>query len=166
MNQVPLFNDDFVQYLRKALAAMTSKKHRHVSEGDDDVSSWAHLTDDQRAAQARETGIGDHVGVGEYHEPFDWYRRIFDLARQHNIRVIGVRYPVHPQYSAQAPVTKIAEIDGFLRERGMTGIVDMRDAFADPKSFDDPDHLNGREADAFLRILGERLNESLSASSK
>jgi hypothetical protein len=165
MNQVPLFNDDFVQYLRKVFASMTSKSHRSVSEDADNVSSWVQLTDAQRAEKARETGIGDHAGVGEFSEPFDWYKKIFALAREHNIRVIGVRYPVHPLYAAEAPPAKIAAIDRFLRDEGMTGIVDMRDAFNDPRSFDDPDHLNSQEADAFLRILDDRLKESLSARS-
>jgi hypothetical protein len=165
MNQVPLFNDDFVQYLRKVFASMTSKSHRSVSEDADNVSSWVQLTDAQRAEKARETGIGDHAGVGEFSEPFDWYKKIFALAREHNIRVIGVRYPVHPLYAAEAPPAKIAAIDRFLRDEGMTGIVDMRDAFNDPRSFDDPDHLNSQEADTFLRILDDRLKESLSARS-
>jgi hypothetical protein len=160
LDQVPLFNNDFVQYLRKAVAARFS--HGAAASATDDVEgTWSTLSDVARAAEARSTGKMDHVGVGQYAQPFRWYARILAVARSHNVRVIGVRFPVHPEYSAQAPPAKVALIDDFLRRHGITEIIDLRDLVTDPAEFDDPDHVNGQGTAVMVRELEERLHRPL-----
>src|SRR5207253_740314 len=90
LNQVPLFNNDFVQYLRKNVSNSLSRRRSPVVAADASDASWQALSGQQRSAIARDTGIGDHHGVGEHKEPFYWYARIFALARARHIRVIGL----------------------------------------------------------------------------
>src|SRR5882757_7735321 len=113
LQQVPLFNEDFLQYFRKDLGVFLSHTKPHARAGDDPLA-WSRLTDEQRKASAIDTGRGDHEGIGEVQPPFVWYTRILDLARARHVRVIGVRFPVNAGYSAQAPAEKVAQIDAFL----------------------------------------------------
>jgi hypothetical protein len=171
LDQVPLFNDDFVQYLRKAIPASFSRRHSAAPRGDAAVSpegaetSWQTLSDAERAEEARKTGAMDHRGVGHEKQPFYWYGRILDLARARGLTVVGVRFPVHSEYSAQVSSAEVARIDEFLRGRGVTKIVDLRDALRDPAYFDDPDHLNQRGAAKVLTLLAPQVDHLIFAGS-
>jgi hypothetical protein len=171
LDQVPLFNNDLVQYLRKAIPASLTRRHSAAPRGDAAVSAegedttWQSLSDAERAEEARKTGAMDHRGVGQEKQPFYWYGRMLDLARQRGITVIGVRFPVHSQYSAQVASADVARIDEFLRSRGVTKIVDLRDALSDPAYFDDPDHLNQRGAAKVLTLLAPQVDHLIFAGS-
>jgi hypothetical protein len=58
LDQVPLFNNDFVQYLRKAIPASLTRRHSAAPRGDAAVSAegedttWQSLSDAERARQA------------------------------------------------------------------------------------------------------------------
>jgi hypothetical protein len=110
---------------------------------------------------AIETGKGDHEGIGDVERPFMWYARILDLARARHLRVIGVRFPVHPGYSSQAPTAKVAEIDAFLMSHGVSQIIDLRNALTDPRDFEDPDHVNEIGVAPLVAILEQRLHRPL-----
>jgi hypothetical protein len=161
LTRIPLFNSDFIQYLRKSFSFKMS--HRGPTSADDAVrasdtdSSWHTLTDEQRAAIARKTGVEDHHGVGEHPMSFYWYSRIFALAREHHLRIIGLRLPVHPQYRAQVAPERLAEIDAFMRKEGVTQITDLGDILSNPLDFDDPDHVNQEGAAKLLRILSDNI---------
>jgi hypothetical protein len=169
MNQVPLFNDDFAQYLRKVsakrLAAAISKiqpRPACAAKFKSSVGqSWQQLSVAERKAKARATGLMDHKGVGEYPEPFTWYRKILEIARSHHVRVIGVRFPVDRCYASQVPAERIAIIDGFLRRNGIYRILDLRYLFTNPAYFDDADHVNARYADTLVAVLEKRLGVQL-----
>lgn len=171
LDQVPLFNNDFVQYLRKAIPASFSRKHSAAPRGDAAVSAegadttWQSLSDEERAEEARKTGAMDHKGVGQEKQPFYWYGRLLDLARERGLTVIGVRFPVHSQYSAQVSSEDVVKIDAFLRGKGVTKIVDLRDALSDPAYFDDPDHLNQRGAAKVLTLLAPQVDHLIFAGS-
>jgi len=159
LSQVPLFNDDFLQYLREFVAESLPGAHRKVRN--EDGPRWRELTETQRYGIAGSTGSGDHEGIGDYEEPFTWYKRILDLAREHNARVIAVRYPVHWQYSAWAPPAKVARIQERLRAAGLKDYVDLHDAITDPAQFDDPDHVTAQAAPVLLHLLEEKLRQPL-----
>jgi hypothetical protein len=159
LSQVPLFNDDFLQYLRELVSSHLPGAHRGVKGAPGPL--WSGLSETQRYTIASATGAGDHTGIGDLEEPFTWYRRILDLARERNVRVIGVRYPVHWQYSAWARPDKVARIDERLRAAGLKDYVDLHDAIKDPAQFDDADHLNTRAAPVVLQMLEERLRRPL-----
>lgn len=160
LQQVPLFNEDFLQYFRKDLGAALTHSQRHArAEGD--PLSWSRLSDEERMKEAVETGRGDHEGIGAAAQPFVWYQRILDLARARHVRVIGVRFPVHPGYSSQAPAAKVAEIDSFLLSRGVSQVIDLRDALTDPRDFEDEDHVNEIGAVPLVQLLQQKLQRPL-----
>jgi hypothetical protein len=160
LQQVPLFSEDFLQYFRKDLGVLLSHAPSHA-RGEGDPLAWSRLTDQERMASAVETGREDHAGEGEYPAPFKWYTRILDLARARHVRVIGVRFPVHPGYSGQASAAQVAELDSFLRQHGVAQIIDLRNALTDPKDFEDPDHVNEFGAVPVVKMLEERLQMRL-----
>lgn len=163
LDQVPLLNDDFLQYLRKLVTSRASHAKAGASAdtgpadttpaGDAGRSRWADLPESERIARARQTGRMDHQGVGDHPESFEWYGRILTLARDRGIRVIGVRYPVHPAYAAQEDPSSAAAVDQFLTGHGMERIVDLRRLFDDPESFDDADHVRPSRAPQLLSAL-------------
>jgi hypothetical protein len=162
LQQVPLFSEDFLQYFRKDLGVLLTHSAQHArAEGD--PLAWSRLTEAQRSTAALETGQGDHDGIGAVQAPFVWYARIVDLARARHVRVIGVRFPVHPGYSAQAPADKVAAIDSFLLRAGVSQIIDLRDALTDPKDFEDADHVNEMGAPLVLTMLEQKLRRPLTA---
>jgi hypothetical protein len=162
LEQVPLFSGDFLQYFRKDLSARL-KQSPTLARGQGDPSAWGRLSEAQRSKEAVETGEGDHDGIGAVEQPFVWYARILDLARARHVRVIGVRFPVHPGYSAQAPAAKVAQLDSFLLAHGVAQIIDLRDALTDPRLFEDPDHLNERGAEQIVPLLEQKLQRPLIA---
>jgi hypothetical protein len=160
LQQVPLFNEDYLQYFRKDLGSVLAHK-KMKARGAGDPLAWSRLTEQQRLESAVETGKGDHEGVGESQVPFGWYQRILDVAREHNVKVIGVRFPVNPGYSAQISPAKVRELDAWLTSHGVTQIIDLRDALTDPRDFEDEDHLNERGAAKAVKILEGRLQRRI-----
>ena len=74
-----------------------------------------------------------------------------------DVRVIGVRFPVNPGYSAQITPDKVAALNNFLTSHGVSEIIDLRNALSDPRDFEDEDHLNDAGAVKVVKILEERL---------
>jgi len=83
------------------------------------------------------------------------------VAREHNVKVIGVRFPVHPGYSGQVPAQKVAELDGWLTAHGVSEIIDLRNELTDPRDFEDEDHLNETGAAKIVKILEARLQRRI-----
>jgi hypothetical protein len=160
LQQVPLFNEDFLQYFRKDLGAMLAHT-KTKARGAGDPLAWSRLTDEQRLESAVETGKGDHDGVGDSQVPFGWYQRMLDVAREHHVKVIGVRFPVHPGYSGQISAQKVEELNTWLTSHGVTEIIDLRNALTDPRDFEDEDHLNETGAAKAVKILEERLQRRI-----
>jgi hypothetical protein len=79
------------------------------------------------------------------------------------VRVIGVRYPVHPEYAAAASAS-IKEVDEFLRANGVSQIVDLQNLFTTPTAFDDADHVKPSRADELLRSIGAATGVTLTTS--
>ena len=160
LQQVPLFNEDFLQYFRKDLGTMFART-KTKARGAGDPLAWSRLTDEQRQSSAVETGQGDHAGVGDSQVPFVWYQRILDEAREHQVRVIGVRFPVHPGYSAQVSAQQVASLDTWLTSHGVTQVIDLRNALTDPRDFEDEDHVNEAGAAKVVKILESRLQRRI-----
>jgi hypothetical protein len=160
LQQVPLFSEDYLQYFRRDLGVLLTHSARDARAGGDPVT-WSRLTDAERMKEAVETGRGDHEGIGTVAQPFMWYARILDLARARHVQVIAARFPVHPGYAAQAPAAKVAEIDSFLLQAGVSQIIDLRDALTDPQDFGDPDHVNEVGAAALVKVLEQKLQRSI-----
>jgi hypothetical protein len=161
-NLVPLFNDDFVQYLKMDIV----KAWKHPPSGADDEDTdagWLSHPQEERERIARETGIGDHRGIGAHPEPFQWYARIVTLARAHGIHVIAVRYPSTPEYFESVSPQDEAIIDHGLAAAGVTDILDYRRVFADASYFKDPDHLSAKGVAALMQLLESQTHRKLRA---
>lgn len=163
LDQVPLFNDDFVQYLRKAIAKRMTTPSSTVQSGPAEAAPvlWENLSDSERTAKAVETGVMDHKGVGEYEEPFFWYRRLLDLAHAYKVRVVGVRFPVHSAYAAEISPERVTAIDDVLRRHGIAEILDFRNLFTNPTHFRDADHVKGQYGEALVCAIEKRLGVQL-----
>jgi hypothetical protein len=162
LQEVPLFNEDFLQYFRKELGVMLAHSAPHA-RGEGDPLAWSRLSEEQRTRAATETGKGDHEGVGTLPQPFFWYRRTVELAQARHVRVIGVRFPVNSAYAAQAPANEVARIDAFIRAAGVERILDLRAAVTDPRDFEDEDHLNETGAAVMVQRLQQELQRPLLA---
>jgi hypothetical protein len=160
LQQIPLFNADFLQYFRKDLGAMLSHA-KTKPRGAGDPLAWSRLTDEQRRASATETGQGDHAGIGDSQIPFEWYRRILDVAREHHVKVIGVRFPVNSGYSAQVSAQQVAALDRWLTSHGVTQVIDLRNGLTDPRDFEDEDHLNEAGAAKVIKMLEQKLRRRI-----
>jgi hypothetical protein len=156
LNQVPLMNDDYTQYLRKLVMMSFKSKKEDPLRDLAKKSSWVRLTESARAQLARKVGTSDHQEIGKHDEPFVWYRRILELAHAHHVRVIALKMPVHPLYAATSPPDRNAAIDLFLHRSGVAQIVDLRNLLSDPSDFDDPDHISPRAAERVLKELARQ----------
>ena len=150
-NLVPLFNDDFVQYLKRDIAH--TLKPARDADSEENEAEWQLLPQGERERIARETGELDHRDIGANPEPFEWYARIASLAREHGIRVIAVRYPGSAEYFQTVTPEEDATIDRALAAAGVEKPLDFRHIFADATYFKDPDHLSRKGVIAFMQIL-------------
>jgi hypothetical protein len=158
-NLVPLFNDDFVQYLKVRLSQTVKRTRSDTS--DEEETRWQRLPQAERARLAREGGEMDHAGIASHPEPFEWYARIVALARAHGLRVIAIRYPATAEYLESVTPAQAAAVDRALAAAGVTEVLDFRYAFSDVSYFKDPDHLSNRGIDALLRLIETRTRRKL-----
>jgi hypothetical protein len=158
-NLVPLFNDDFVQYLKRDIAQ--SFKPAHAEDLEETEGAWQRLPEAERERVARETGAGDHLGIGLHTEPFEWYARIVALAREHGVRVIAVRYPATAEYFESVTPAEDELVERALAAAGVTEVLDFRHAFSDASYFKDPDHLSRKGVAALLQLLEDRTQQRL-----
>src|ERR1700733_7272013 len=158
-NLVPLFNDDFVQYLKVRFSQTV--KHTRADTSDEDEAHWQHLPQAEREREAREVGAMDHAGIGLHPEPFEWYARIVSLAHAHGLRVIAVRYPATAEYLESVAPAQTNAVDRAVAAAGVTEIFDFRFAFTDASYFKDPDHLSKKGIDELLRLIETRDHRKL-----
>jgi hypothetical protein len=159
LGTVPLFNDDFVQYLKKKISV--SLKREPATEVRDDAQAWLALSDAEREKQAAATGIGDHRGIGTHQEPFLWFERISALARSRGVHIIAIQYPSHPAYIRGITAQSDALVNAELARLGITDVIDLRNAFSDPSLFKDEDHVSRKGAITLLRLLSKRTGRQL-----
>lgn len=161
-NLVPLFNDDFVQYLKLDLAK--SWKHSPRADAAEETDAgWLNRPQAERERIARQTGVGDHRGIGAHPEPFQWYARIVSLARAHGVHVIAVRYPSTAEYFESVTPEDDAIIERGLAAAGVTEILDYRRVFADVTFFKDPDHLSSKGVSTLMQLLESQTHRKLRA---
>jgi hypothetical protein len=160
LDSVPLFNDDFVQYLKKRIAGTLKREGRRAPQQEDQVS-WVRLSESERTAIARSTGEEDHEGIGSHREPFEWLERIADLARAHHVRVVAILYPAHASYLQSISAEAAATVHDELTAAGIQQVLDFRGAITDPRFFSDPDHLNREGAIVLLRLIDARIGQQL-----
>jgi hypothetical protein len=161
LGTLPLFNDDFVQYLKKKVS-VSFKREKPQVRGEDAVV-WAGLTEAEREKAARTTGVEDHAGIGAHRELFTWYERIAALAHENGIRIVAVMYPSHAAYIDAIPAEADEMVQAELAAVGIREVLDFRRSFDDPSYFSDPDHVSRKGAIALLQLMGIRTGHVLLA---
>lgn len=151
--QVPLFNDDFVQYLRKSMVEKLTGPHTEHRDAAIHAHAWAELPRDEQYKRAHSTGTDDHAGLGESARPIEWYKRLVALAHEHGIKIVAVRYPGDSAYFEMVTQQQVASIDSALKSIGIADLLDLRFHFADAIYFTDEDHVNQKGAFEVLRLL-------------
>lgn len=97
--------------------------------------------------------------------PVQWkyVRKIVAFARQHNIRVVFLACPLHPQFARQIPERLFTEIEHWisgLQARSFPVEYYNYSHYSLPKNcFYDSDHLNGKGAAVFTKIVMDRLRK-------
>jgi hypothetical protein len=157
-NVVPLFNDDFVQYLKKDLHV---KLQRALPGAAVATTAWQDMPDETRQLRASATGKGDHQGVGDEPAPLLWYRRTIEIAREHGVQVIAIRLPADAAYLAQLSEHGKAVVDRELIQLGVDSVVELGNAIPQPQLFEDEDHVNPQGAALVLCLLHARTGVSL-----
>lgn len=155
--QIPLFNDDFVQFLR----AQIRPRSREQPDEQGAASVWSDLEESTREEIAESVGRMDHRGVGEWEEPFEWYERIVELARQHGVRIVAVRYPAEPAYFLGLSEEGAAKVDKEFERLGISSILDFRRSLTSPEQFKDSDHVSAEGARDLLMLMESRLGIEL-----
>ncbi|HKT73124.1 MAG TPA: hypothetical protein VJQ47_09555 [Steroidobacteraceae bacterium] len=163
LGSVPLFNDDFVQYLKKRITMSLKGETPALVRGEEAVP-WETLTDAEREAQAVSTGKMDHAGIGAHPEPFLWYERIAALAVAHHVHIVAVLYPAHPGYINSVPSGADARVAAELAALHITDVLDFRHAFSQPSYFSDPDHVSRKGAIALLELISTRTGHNILAA--
>lgn len=153
MDQVSLFNDDFVKYLRESISRY---RRGHQPEADGLGTPWYKLPQSERDRIATETGRGDHFGVSAESEGMKWFARIVALAKERRLRLVAIRLPAHPLYFAPLSADSTLAVDSRIAELGVQEVHDFRFIFDDPAYFEDPDHLSEKGMLAFLPLLEQR----------
>lgn len=153
MDSFPLFNDDYLKYLRESL----SQYRRHnTATIVDAVPKWEALSEAERAKEATATGQGDHAGVSHESDGMRWYEQLVALTREHGVKLVAVRMPAQAQYFSSLSPETMQAVDTELARLGAPSVYDFRYAFSDPSFFIDPDHLSERGTMAFLRLFADR----------
>lgn len=154
---VPLFNDNYIEYLNQDLQNIISGKKKEVGLEQhlrEDESLWStRFTAQKRLERAIATGKADHRGVMEDPVLPQYYRKIIDLCVARHIRIIGVRYPAMQAYLAQLPAENSLKLEAFLKELPFETILDYRDFSQDPRLYHNEDHLNEDGARLLLRQM-------------
>jgi len=151
MNIVPLFNDDYAQYMRTKFGAVLKRSAGIRMPPPKPV--WFLLSEEERISRAHRTGLSDHVQLDEFDEPYLWIERIVALTRAHNVRLIGVRYPAHPAYASAATPDRMERIHDRVAQLGVQDVRDFRSTFSRPECFTDADHLSPAGALVLARML-------------
>lgn len=89
-------------------------------------------------------------------------RMVVKIGREHGIRILGIKYPLTPEYRGLAEAGfKGQRVDEILRAEG----IEVKDFSAlydtNPEFFKDEDHLNSRGASVFAQQLSVLINQHL-----
>jgi len=161
---VPLLSHEERQIVRRVflndvaalLTGRSPKKNVRLDRCLDTVfsgeKSWQSLEPKKRTKQVERRALNQYDGK-QVTEPLRRsLREIFAIARRHNVHVIGVRYPVAPEYNALNSKRNVDAVRRVMTALPFHTVLDFRRRYEDkPRLFNDPDHLNARGARIFSK---------------
>ena len=159
---VPLFSESYVEYfntwLKNKVSEILFPDHsvdiENMLSGDE--TYWGLLDSEERNKRARSTGMDDHTGIDESALLRDYYTQIVELTIANNIKIIGVQYPVEPEYLRQSPEKSRKMMDAYFRNLAWDQFFDFSNLFSQPDYFSNEDHMNSKGAKKFLSELDKR----------
>lgn len=130
-------------------------------------STWQQMSEAERMAHGREEVKTLYGGSAFNEEMHDVFFKILALARQHDVKVIGIRNPVTGAYAAAAQELREKPVLSFLEPNALHALLDYEALFADsPSLFHNADHLNAEGARKFTARLAEDLSGMVNVEAK
>lgn len=157
LSRFPLF--DFNVYVtgRERLVGQIKNflKGKKYTEAKD--KQWIEHPQDERDRRAAERAK-IHLTRPLTDENARRYRDIIDLCRRHNITVIGLRYPLSPEYLAEMEKYDLSALDGLYDTIHFDMFLNYTRLIRDREYFQDMDHMNEAGVKHFLKRLYAVLN--------
>ena len=114
--------------------------------------------------ETREARVSERLN-DQYRDPIvveemkGFLKKIFEMAEEHGVEVIGIRSPLSPDYRSRVPEETVELVMANIREFPFVGILDYsRYAEKSPELFNDMDHLNSAGAAVFTAQLASDLS--------
>jgi transcriptional regulator with XRE-family HTH domain len=153
----PLFSPLFYSYERDRLKKLIERLFKvsiHANAKTKEII-WSQLPSAQRKKLASKTGKGDYSQILSKKDSIHFYKRILALAQDNNIKCIGIRFPVSPEYLLELDKSDQNKVDNVLESMSFYTIIDYKDTIISPRYFRDADHLTEEGAKLFLDYLKE-----------
>lgn len=117
---------------------------------------WESLTSDEKREKSRRRAMFQFPDEEQSQELTATLKEIIQICRMNKIRLIGLKYPLSPDY-LEAIEDKSYSADRIFIELGLK-VLDLSKTFPrDDSFFKDPDHLNEKGAILFSEILCDSL---------
>lgn len=136
VEKTPLFNDNYLKfYLNKVFNSLKGS-------GNKNIKAWKELSETEKKIIASKTGKIDHIGILANKKDTMVFKKMIDLYKSRNIKIIGIRYPVYEDYLNQCDKNDLVKVNDFLKGLNLYHNLDYSFAIQDPTLFADEDHLN------------------------
>jgi hypothetical protein len=140
--------DDWEKYF---FILTTPKQTEMISE-----VNYDDLSQSEKDASS-EQRVKGHLGTRIVHDELvEVLDRLIDFCRNHNLKIIGVSYPLSKEYIQAARKYDIGKVEKIIQTRcaNFLIVLDYTKVFSDePEYFINEDHLNSKGANAFTEIF-------------
>ncbi len=148
VERVPLFNDNYLKYyLNKVFSDIKNFGNEEKKE------IWTDLSESQKKIIAAQTGKIDHNAILTNKNDTVIFKKIVDLYRSKNIKVIGIRFPVNNEYINQCNKDDLNRVDSFIKSLDLDYNLDYSKKIEDSALFADEDHLNLRGVVELAKLI-------------
>lgn len=145
--KLPLLNDSYISYVMNAI--YTSFKPNEIVN----KVEWSERTMADRIKTASVTGKSDHKSLITNETLEVTYKKIVEICKLNNIKVIGIRFPVNENYINQCSMEDLKKVDEFVKDLNLDFHLDYSTEYSNPKYFKDEDHLNQIGIEKFAKII-------------
>ncbi|RDY57597.1 hypothetical protein [Flagellimonas nanhaiensis] len=148
VERVPLFNDNYLKFfLNKTLTDIRNFGKQSKKE------NWEELPESKKKTIATKTGKIDHNNILSNSNDTVVFREMVKLYKSKNIKVIGVRFPVYPEYIEQCEPNDLKNVNDFIESLDLDFNLDYSYTIKNPMLFADEDHLNEKGVVELARYI-------------
>ena len=145
---VPLFNNDYLNFFRNKL--YTTLKGTTV---DTEQKAWENLTTKEKNEMSEKLGISDHASIMEQPQDTIYFKKMMGLFKEHNIKVISIKFPVTSKYIGQCSRDDVAKVNRFLSKFDFYAQLDYTHSIDSLNFFEDPDHLGKKGVEKIAHTI-------------